>query len=272
MNQPVKNPLPSTLAPKALVLFVLPLPLVAVLLAALVESDLSRMVLSALALGLFCAAGIIMRKGLAEEIAFASRRHAINAPAPLKLLASVLAGVGTFVTSALLADNSLLGAAGHALGALGGSLLLYGLDPRPSRGEKLDAAVAGVLADAEQMILDIDRANQGINCPELTERLERITGKAHAVLDVLETRPRAVGDARRFLTTYLEGTHRGVRGYANTPQQAQNRVLTENFRTVLETIESVFEQQHKRLMEDEVLDLDVQIEVLKTQIEREGVA
>lgn len=272
MTPPVKNPLPSTLAPKALLLFILPLPLLAVLLASLVAGDLVRLALSALAIGLFAAAGVTMRRGLAEEISFALRRHAINAPPPFKLLASVIAGVATFVTSALLADNTLLGAAGHAAGALGGCLLLYGLDPRPSRGEQLDSAVVGVLAEAEQMIMDIELANQGIRCAELTQRLDRITDQARAVLDLLESRPRALGDARRFLTTYLQGAQRVARGYARTHQQAQDRALDDNFRKVLTTIEDVFVEQRKRLLADDVMDLDVQIEVLQTQIEREGVA
>jgi len=40
---------------------------------------------------------------------------------------------------------------------------------------------------------------------------------------------------------------------------------------VLVTIEQVFGEQQQKLLENDVLDLDVQIEVLKTQLEREGV-
>ena len=44
-----------------------------------------------------------------------------------------------------------------------------------------------------------------------------------------------------------------------------------NFRKVLVTIEEVFEQQRKRLLENDVMDLDVQIEVLATQLRNEGI-
>jgi hypothetical protein len=40
---------------------------------------------------------------------------------------------------------------------------------------------------------------------------------------------------------------------------------------VLETVERVFEEQREILKRNESLDLEVQIEVLKTQLEREGV-
>ena len=40
---------------------------------------------------------------------------------------------------------------------------------------------------------------------------------------------------------------------------------------VLETIESVFQEQHQKLLEEDVFDLDVKIEVLNTQLKREGI-
>ena len=47
--------------------------------------------------------------------------------------------------------------------------------------------------------------------------------------------------------------------------------MEDNFRNVLVTIEDVFGEQYKKLLENDVLDLDVQIEVLTTQLKREGV-
>ena len=47
--------------------------------------------------------------------------------------------------------------------------------------------------------------------------------------------------------------------------------LADNFRHVLETVERVFIEQQDVLKKDDSLDLEVQIEVLKTQLEKEGV-
>ncbi len=262
---------PSTRQPKALMLFVLPLPLIAVLLASVVGGEILRMLISAGCLAGFVAAAVLMRKGLSEEIAFSQRRHVAKAPAPLKMISSLLVGLATGVSAALLSSNGLLEATGFGLGAMAGALLFYGLDPRPSRAAQLDAAGAEVLALAEQKILDIESANSAIANAELTAHLDRITEKARGVLDVLEARPEQLGNARRFLSNYLDGAERVARGFARTHQQTSDEALEENFRSVLATIETAFDQQKERLMEDDVMDLDVQIEVLKTQIEREGV-
>jgi hypothetical protein len=47
--------------------------------------------------------------------------------------------------------------------------------------------------------------------------------------------------------------------------------LTQRFRNVLITIEEQFRRQRERLRKADVLDLDVQIEVLKKQLEQEGI-
>jgi hypothetical protein len=47
--------------------------------------------------------------------------------------------------------------------------------------------------------------------------------------------------------------------------------LEQNFRNVLETIESTFQEQHQKLLEEDLFDLDVKIEVLNTQLKREGI-
>ena len=53
---------------------------------------------------------------------------------------------------------------------------------------------------------------------------------------------------------------------------AGDTALAENFRHVLDTIERVFAEQEDVLKRNETMDLEVQIEVLRTQLEREGVA
>ncbi len=269
MNQPQQ---PPKLSPKSLLLFILPLPLLSVLLAALVEGNLGRLFLSAAALSLYFTAGVLMRRGMLDELAFHERRHATASPLPRKLLAALLAGAGTCLSSLWLAGNSSLETLGYSLGTIAGAVLLYGLDPRRKAGSEVELEVAETLAAAEQKILDIEGANLEISCSELSERLDRVTAQARTVLDLLHDKPEAIGDARRFLSSYLGGAERVARGYAKTHRQAGSQELESKFRNVLITIETVFAEQHQKLLEDDMLDLDVQIEVLNTQLNREGVA
>ena len=74
------------------------------------------------------------------------------------------------------------------------------------------------------------------------------------------------------MNVYLDSALRVSESYARTHVQAPSAELETRFRNVLVTIEQVFGEQQRKLLENDVLDLDVQIEVLKTQLEREGVS
>lgn len=260
----------------ALLLFLLPLPIVAEALGSLMKGEILRAALSGAALAVYFTAAGLMRSGIQAERAFRAVRRAKVAPFPRKTLASLVAGAATGLTAYFLSSFGLIESAAYAIGTLAGCLLMYGFDPRPVRSTALPPGQEGeeihaALANAEEAILAIESANARIGNRELTQRLVRIVGKGREILDVLDDQPAKLRQARRFLRTYLTGARRVAEGYATTHQRADSSDLEDNFRNVLVTIEDTFQQQYVRLLENEVLDLDVEIEVLKTQMEREGI-
>ncbi|HAO32370.1 MAG TPA: hypothetical protein DCQ84_05350, partial [Candidatus Competibacteraceae bacterium] len=101
--------------------------------------------------------------------------------------------------------------------------------------------------------------------------LRRIVGQARQILTMLEEDPRDLRRARKFLNVYLDGAKQVTEGYAKTHGRLNTPELENNFRQVLATIEEVFGEQRQKLLEADLTDLDVQIEVLTTQLKREGV-
>ena len=91
------------------------------------------------------------------------------------------------------------------------------------------------------------------------------------ILKLLEEDPRDLRRARKFLNVYLDGAQKVTEGYAKTHARVAAPDLDDNFRRVLVTIEEVFQEQQQKLLETDITDLDVQIEVLATQLKREGV-
>ena len=157
-----------------------------------------------------------------------------------------------------------------------GYYLTYGFDPRAEKSVKTGFGystgdVVEALQEAERKIQAIESARGRIKNAELKDRLARIIAQSRKILSVIEDDPKDLRRARKFLITYLEGAQNVTEGYARTHGDASSSELDENFRNVLVTIEEVFEEQHARLLEDDVMDLDVQIEVLHTQLKREGV-
>ena len=207
-------------------------------------------------------------------------RSITKAPPPFKLVGHVAIGLAGLVLASIAGHQPwILGMVAGGLVSYG-SVLAYGLDPRRDKG--LDAATAeraglrseavlAALEEARGKVRQIETEARGLHSRELEERLARITASASGILRQLEQDPKDIRRARRFLVTYLDGTRDVVAGYRRQQRDLVDTPLAENFRHVLETVEQVFAEQAEVLKRNDSLDLEVQIDVLKTQLEREGV-
>ncbi|GJM07879.1 MAG: hypothetical protein DHS20C11_01550 [Lysobacteraceae bacterium] len=262
-------------APAALALFILPLPLMAVALGALTSGDYLRLLYSGVGLAGYYLAGMLVRRSHRDVAETRGRKFVPESPTPFKTLASLLAGAATVFTALTMTDYSLAHSVLLGMGTAAGVLFTYGLDPRRTKINISDLEVAKqaaeTLAAAESRIIAIEKANARIDCPELTDRLDTICIRGREILDILEDNPKDIRRARKFMNTYLEGAESVIERYAATSRHGQSQELDANFRNVLSTIETVFVEQKQKLLERDRTDLDVQIEVLTTQMEREGV-
>ena len=260
---------------KAGALFVLPLPLVIALLAALIGGDVVRFGLVSGALASIWSAGLLSWRALVAEARYTLGDRADLPRVPRKLLGALLTATGAAFAA---------GAAGHAdagiatfaaLGA-GGHLAFYGLDMRPRRisvavVEGIDtAAVARQLEQAHGRLRRIEAAARVIRVPEFCDRLQRIIAIGRGILGEIERDPREASRARRFLHVYLDSTERVTEEFARTHPQVRSVPLEQSFRQLLIDMETSFAQQHRKLLEHDAMSLDVDIEVLSARLRREG--
>jgi len=258
-------------SPRGLLLYVLPLPLLPALLVSLLRGDGVQVVGELAGLAGCWSAALLARRGLHAEAVYRHRRIA-RRPPPRKTAAALLLGAGVFATAWLAVGHSLVLTVLLCAGSVTGFVLAYGLDPwtakRPAIPTLGTAAedVLRTLEDAERLIARIEATGRRLPAGEAARRLERIARSARGVVDRLEVDPRDLRRARRFLHVYLSGAQEVSERYARTRPHATGAEIDDRFRDVLATIERVFDEQRRRLLEDEVLDLDVQIEVLSRQL------
>lgn len=245
---------------------------------ALLRGSLREVFAYVVAIALLYVGGRSVERGSREELMNSGRALARN-PTPWKLLGALAAGAGA-ATASFGAGDAL--AMGVLYGVLvgGASVLTYGLDPKSDRAAIEAAAkragirskeVLDALDEAHRKVRGIEDASQGLHSRELKARLDRICRQARTILGQLERDPGNLTRARRFLVTYLDGTRDVVAKYAAQQRDLADTALAENFRRVLTTVEQVFDEQEEVLKQDDRLDLEVQIEVLETQLKREGV-
>jgi 5-bromo-4-chloroindolyl phosphate hydrolysis protein len=261
---------------KGVLMFLLPLPVLIAAIVSLGRGSLNGLIGDAAGYGLFLAGALLLRHGLLSEVEHDCRR-VVCAPWLFKILGGMVIALATSVTAWLGAGHHLVIAVAFGLATLLGCYLSYGFDPHTAKrftdSNSLNTTdrVLETLAQAERSIAAIEQATCDICNAELNGRLWHIVALARQTLSLLKEDPRDLRRARKFLNVYLDGTKQVTEGYAKTHGRVSAPKLENNFRRALVTIEEVFAEQQQKLLESDVSDLDVRIEVLTTQLEREGV-
>ena len=249
---------------KGWLLFVLPLPLLLKAVMALWSGQLVPLAVSGAGLVLLLLGAWLIRQGFGQ-----TTRRRVGRPPPLKTAGAGLIGIGAALTAWLAAGHGLPIAICFGLGALLGCYLVYGFDLGGKRIGKGDVGAA--LSEAYVKLDRIEAAARQISSPEFSARMARIVEWAEKILDRIAEDPGDLRRARKFLNVYLDGVHEVTEKYARTHPNTGSVELEDNFRTLLADMEQVSEEQYQRLIDDDVVDLDVQIEVLTTRLKREGV-
>ena len=253
-------------------LFLLPLPAAAAALIALIRGQLGLLVGDVLGYGLLLGGALLARRGLDRAAAGPGADAWWQRWSP-KTAGAGLMALGSGVTAWLGADHHPAIGAAFALVTLLGFHLVYGLDFAflRRRPQGLGRYGSESLRRAAGSIAAIEQASRNIRQPELDRRLTSIATLARLILGRVQDDPRDLWRARKFLNVYLDGVQRVVEGYASTHSEVATPDLEQRFRHALETVEAAFREQHQVLLERDVEDLDVQIEVLTRQLEREGI-
>ena len=262
---------------KGALLWVLPLPLLLAAMISLGAGRFDHFLAEASGFGLFMTAAWLTRRGIRDDYEPPQTRFVRRGRWPWKALGGALTALAAGVTAGFAVGHGLAISLAFAVVAGIGFQLAYrveplGAQPALNGGDESTRRVTEALAEAEDRLLDLERTAATMANPELKARLERLGAQGRSILEQIAERPTDLYRARKFLNVYLEGIQQVAAGYARTHRRADSLELEQNFRTVLMTVEEVFEEQRQRLLESDVLDLDIQIEVLKKQLEREGIA
>ncbi len=264
---------------KGILLYLLPLPVLVTALISLMRGAVMDTLVTGAAFAAYIVGAAIARQGFRLQGEYERRKIARAPSTPYKTIAALFISITSGVLNWWMSDYEIASIPEDVLIAAAtflGFALYYGLDPRKDKAGKLSIGVTieevlDALDAANGKIDAIEQARRHINNPEFNARLQRITNKAREVLDSIEEDPTRLSRARKFLKVYLDGTQRVTEGYARTHQGQPPAALETNFSRVLDSLEQTFTEQQTKLLEDEHFDLDVQIEVLETQLKREGV-
>ncbi len=231
--------------------------------------------LSLAGFGLLVLAAWLTREGLRAEAAYMARRVARRPAFPRKIFASLLTGAGLFAAAMIegsLPTSALLGGLGTVL-----HFAAFGPDPLKNKGvEGIDEfqtdRVARALEKAEAHLAAMQEAIRPLRERALDARVARFAEVAREMFRSIEEDPRDLTAARRYLVVYLKGARDATAKFANLYARNGDAGARADYVALLDDLEGSFAHKTRALLSDERTDLDVEIEVLRERLAREGVA
>ncbi len=253
-------------------LFIVPFALVLVAF----QKEPVGMALDLAAFGILELAAWLTREGLLAEQAFEARRVAKRPAIPRKIFASALTGLGLAVAGL---DPATFSPINPVLFALLGTVLhflSFGADPLRHKGV-VDGdvfqtdRVARAVDEAERHLAAMRDAIRTAGVPALERRVEGFVTTARRMFRVVEDDPRDLTGARRFLGVYLLGARDATTQFADLYARSKNEEARADYESLLDDLENSFTKRTEKMLLDDKSSLDVEIEVLRERLAREGV-
>ena len=256
---------------RANLLFFVPLPLAV----RAFTGDASQLALNLIAFGTLILAAWLTREGLKAEEAYNARKVAKRPAFPRKIAASLLTGAALFIAG--FASGG-LGIAPIIFAALGTVLhsLAFGLDPLKDKGvEGIDAfqqsRVARAVDEAEEHLKAMKDAILRAQDRQMESRVERFATTVRDLARTVEEDPRDLAAARKYLGVYLLGARDATAKFADIYARTRDAQAKADFEALLTDLEQNFAARNKTMLLADRSDLDIEIDVLRERLAREGV-
>ena len=225
------------------------------------------------ALGLLLLAAWLTRQGIEAQNAYDARKIA-KRPMPRKILGSICTGLGLAVVG--IAGHGMLEAAIFAVLGAALHLFAFGPDPLTDKGaEGIDAfqtdRVARAVDEAEKHLAAMSDAILRAGTAALEKRVAAFQKTVREMFRTIEDDPRDLTGARKYLSVYLLGARDATVKFADLYARTKDEGARADYESLLDDLEANFSAQTEKLLTDNRSDLDIEIEVLRDRLAREGV-
>ncbi len=235
---------------------------------------------STLVLGLMgsflLASGVwLLREGLLAEAEYHDRKVARRPAFPRKIFAALLAGLGAAV-AAYSSEPGAVAPVLFGLAAGGLHLAAFGIDPLKNKGmEGVDTfqqdRVARVVDEAEKLLASMGSAIKRAGDRRAETRLAEFQDTARTLIRTVEEDPRDLTAARKYLVVYLRGAHDATVKFADLYARNRDEKARDDYLALLDDLDENFAARTAKSLLDDRSDLNVEIDVLRARLSREGV-
>lgn len=229
-----------------------------------------------LAFGVLLLAAWLTREGIIAQEAYEARERARRPAIPRKIFAAVLTGAGLFLGGM----GPAAGLAGPVIFAgLGFALHLMAFGPDPLRDKGMDgpdghqsARVARAVDAAERHLAEIAAAIARTGDRALEAKVERFQATARTMFRAVEADPSDLAAARRHLGVYLQAARDASVKFADLWVNRHDLRAKADYEALIGDLEAGFTTLTHKLSANDRAALDIEIEVLRERLAREGLS
>lgn len=257
-------------------LFVAPVPLLIAGIGSLMGGRVFEAVAELGGFGILILSAWLLREGTRAQEAYDARKVAKRPAIPRKIFAAVLSALGVALAAWGGWGQPMIAALIYGLIAGAAHLFAFGIDPLTDKGmegrSEFDTErVAQAVGKAEGLLTETLTAASRFGDRRLEGRVEQMAATVREVFRAVEEDPRDLTGARKFLSVYLKGARDATIKFADLYSKRKDPQARADYEALLADLEASFDAQRTRMMQDNRSDLDVEIEVLRDRLKREGV-
>jgi len=217
----------------------------------------------------------LLRGGLQAEAAYNDRKVARRPAIPRKLFSSLLTGVG-IALAAYWSEPGLIAAVVFGVVAGGLHVAAFGIDPLKNKGmEGVDThqqdRVARVVDEAETYLKAMTDAMKRAEDRQMALKLEKFQATARELIRTVEEDPRDLTAARKYLGVYLMGARDATIKFADIYARTRDAQARSDYSALLDDLSDNFAARTRKLLVSDRSDLNIEIDVLRERLQREGV-
>lgn len=234
-----------------------------------------NLALALVSAGILTLAAWLLRGGLQAEAAYVARKVARRPAIPRKMFASLLTGIG-IALAAYRSEPGLVAPILFGIAAGGLHLAAFGLDPLRDKGmEGIDTfqqdRVARVVDEAETHLAAMTDAMKRAEDRQMALKLEKFQATARDLIRTVEEDPRDLTAARKYLGVYLMGARDATIKFADIYARTRDTQARADYSDLLDDLSDNFAARTRKLLVDDRSDLNIEIDVLRDRLQREGV-
>lgn len=215
----------------------------------------------------------LTREGLSAQEAYEARTVARRPAIPRKIFGAVAMGLGVALATL---DGGILGSAIYGTIATVLHLVSFGTDPmRDKTIEGVDTfqtdRVARAVEEAERHLDAMSQAIKTAGDRVMIARVDQFQATARAMFRTVEEDPRDLSASRRYLGVYLLGAKDATVKFAKLYAKDHDPSVKADYTALLDDLEANFTAKNQALLSDNRTDLDIEIDVLRDRLQREGI-